>query len=271
MSTETRRSLVERAARAGAEEAHSLFHRGVEPENKVDPSAGIVDPGDVVTEADRAAQRRVLEVVEAAYPADTVVGEEADARKTVPDTGIAWVVDPIDGTYNFDRGSRQWLTSVAVLEDGDPFAAANVAPALGDVYRADATGAFRNGEPISVTGHREPRYANVAATFIPTFGSREPYAAGVAELFERFGNVRRYGSAQLTLSHVACGVLDGAVTPDRVNPWDSIAGVHLVERAGGRVTDLDGDRWRHDSRGLVASNGEVHDELLEVARTMAEE
>jgi myo-inositol-1(or 4)-monophosphatase len=161
------------------------------------------------------------------------------------------------------------VTSVAVVEGGQPFAAANVAPALGDAYVAGSEGTTRNGEPVSVTDHREPRFANVAATFIPGFGSRVDYAAGVAELFERFGNVRRYGSAQLTLSHMACGVLDGAVAPSRADPWDCIAGTYLVAHAGGRVTDLDGEPWRHDSRGLVASNGRVHDELLEAAARMA--
>ena len=269
MSSEGRAALVERAARAGAAEAHSRFQQGVDAENKARKGEGIVDPGDVVTEADRAAQRRVVEEINEAYPGDAIVAEEGEERKTVPEDGLAWVVDPIDGTYNFARGSRHWMTSVAVVEDGMPFAAANIAPALGDSYVAAGDGATRNGEAVSVTDHREPRFANVAATFIPGFGSRVDYAAGVAELFERFGNVRRYGSAQLTLSHVACGILDGAVAPSRADPWDCIAGTYLVECAGGRVTDLDGDPWRHDSRGLVASNGRIHDELLEVATRMA--
>jgi myo-inositol-1(or 4)-monophosphatase len=65
---------------------------------------------------------------------------------------------------------------------------------------------------------------------------------------------------------VADGALDGVVTNVDPNPWDSIAGVHLVRQAGGTVTDVDGDPWRYDSTGLVASNGRIHDELLEVVK-----
>lgn len=271
MSSQTRVSLVVHAAQAGGEHAHSQFQQHLESENKAEPDEGIINPGDIVTEADRAAQRHVEDVIQEHYRHDVIVGEELDARKSVPEKSIAWVIDPIDGTYNFARGSRYWLTSVAVLRDGIPVAAANVAPALGEQYVANKGGSTRNGELISVTDHRDPRYANVAATVIPDYGARTRYAEGVAELFEGFGNARRYGTAQLTLSHVATGVLDGAVTPASVNPWDSIAGAYLVKQAGGQVTDLEGEPWRHDSQGLVASNGHIHDELLAVARTMAAE
>lgn len=271
MSGETRPEFVKRVAEAGGTEALSRFQQNIKSENKVNSAEGIINPGDVVTEADRIAQKRIREMIRERYPDDTIVGEEMNARKSIPDEGIAWVIDPIDGTYNFARGSKHWTASVAVVNDGTPFAAANVAPALNDSYVADSSGATRNGESMSVTDHKEPKYANVAATFIPDFGARTAYATGVGDLFTGFGNFRRYGTAQLTLSHVAAGVLDGVVTPGRINPWDSIVGAYLVERAGGQVTDLEGEPWRHDSRGLIASNGEIHDELLSVTRTMAEE
>jgi myo-inositol-1(or 4)-monophosphatase len=78
--------------------------------------------------------------------------------------------------------------------------------------------------------------------------------------------MRRFGCAQLGLAMVASGALEGITTNLRANPWDTVAGVHMIRQAGGQVTDLEGERWRHDSEGLVASNGAVHDELLEAAR-----
>jgi myo-inositol-1(or 4)-monophosphatase len=73
---------------------------------------------------------------------------------------------------------------------------------------------------------------------------------------------------QTALAFVASGELDAAITTRRPSPWDSIAGAHLIERAGGTVTDLDGEPWRHDGRGLVASNGAAHGEVLAAARAI---
>jgi myo-inositol-1(or 4)-monophosphatase len=94
---------------------------------------------------------------------------------------------------------------------------------------------------------------------------RDEFAATCRVLVERFGDIRRLGSAQLQLAMVAAGTLDGVLTNVVSNPWDTVTGVHMVRLAGGRVTDLNGDPWRHDSRGLVASNGGIHDSLLEAA------
>jgi myo-inositol-1(or 4)-monophosphatase len=96
-------------------------------------------------------------------------------------------------------------------------------------------------------------------------GHRDEFAATCRVLVERFGDVRRLGSAQLQLAMIAAGTLDGALTNVDSNPWDTVAGVHMIRLAGGTVTDMDGDPWRHDSHGLVASNGEIHDQLLEAA------
>ena len=248
-----------RAARAGAAVAESQFRGELDVERKGGKT-------DFVTAADREAQRAVIAAVREAYPEDAVVGEEEDALKVVPDQGPAWVVDPIDGTNNYVRGTRIWTTSVAAVRDGDPVAAANVAPALGDTYAADAEGVIRNGEPVSVSDETDPEAAAVSPGFWWASDRRAEYAAAYTEAIRRFGDVRHAGSAQLTLSMVAAGELDGAFTNLRVTPWDALAGVHMVREAGGTVTDRRGDRWRHDSEGLVVSNGRVHDELLAATR-----
>jgi myo-inositol-1(or 4)-monophosphatase len=95
---------------------------------------------------------------------------------------------------------------------------------------------------------------------------RDEYAAACRAVVERFGDLRRLGSAQAQLAMVAAGTLDGVVTNVYANPWDTVAGVHLIRLAGGTVTDVHGDRWRHDSHGLVASNGAIHEQLLGAAQ-----
>jgi len=258
--TEERAAVAERAARAGARVANEQFRSDIDVETK-----GV---DDVVTEADRAAQRTVIEAIRESFPDDAIVGEEEDERKTVPEEGAAWVIDPIDGTDNYVRDIPVWGTVVAAVVDGEPVAAATVAPALGDVYAADADGAYRNGEPMHVSDVSNPRQATVAPTLWWDFDSRDEYAVACEAIVRRFRDFRRLGAVQVVLPTVAFGGLEGALSNRRANPWDSVAGVFIVRQAGGTATDLEGDRWRHDSTGLVVSNGHLHDEVLEAARAI---
>jgi myo-inositol-1(or 4)-monophosphatase len=259
-SDDAERALVaRRAAEAGAEVALDGFRTGIDVETKAGKT-------DVVTQADRDAQRRVIEVVRESYVEDAVVGEEEEELKAVPESGAAWVIDPIDGTNNYVRNLRTWATSVAAVVDGEAVGAATVLPALGDTYAVGPDGATLNDEPASVSDRTDPETFAVAPTIWWDFDSRGEYAALCRGLVDRFADVRRVGCAQAVLGMVAAGQLEGAVTNVRVNPWDSVAGVAMVWAAGGVVTDLDGDRWEPGARGLVASNGEAHDLLLDAAR-----
>jgi len=247
------------AARAGGAVAESRFRTGIDVETKGGKT-------DVVTQADRDAQAAVVDAIRERFDADAIVGEEDDELKAVPEEGPAWVVDPIDGTNNYVRGMRYWATSVAAVVDGEPVAAATVAPALGDTYVVGPEGARRDGTAISVAEETDPERLAAVPTIWWGFDRRAEYAAACRAAVERFGDVRRFGCAQLSLASVAEGAVGGTFTNVLANPWDTIAGVALVRAAGGRVTDLEGERWRHDSRGLVASNGAVHDEVLAAAR-----
>jgi myo-inositol-1(or 4)-monophosphatase len=255
-----RAALARHAAVAGGDVAADLFRTGVAVERKSEKT-------DVVTEADRAAQRRVAELIAEQHPDETLVGEEADALKEIPD-GTAWIVDPIDGTNNYVRELPTWATAVACVVDGEPVAAANALPALGDVYTADGDAAYRNGHEIAVTETTDPEQAVVVPTVWWSRGRRDEYGRACEAIVQRFADLRRPGSAQAALAELAAGSVEGVVTNVETNPWDTVAGVHLVRQAGGRVTDIEGNRWRHDSRGLVASNGHLHDEVLAAAQAI---
>jgi myo-inositol-1(or 4)-monophosphatase len=225
---------------------------------------------DVVTAADGAAQERVIERIAEAYPEDPIVGEEEGdgVLDAVPGDGLAWIVDPIDGTYNYVRDMVYWATCVAVVRDGEPLAAATVLPALGERFVAGAEEVRHDGRTVSVSDRTDPATFVVTPIALPPFGRRHASRAGIADLFERFGDVRRIGSIQITLALIASGALEGTVTASTTNPWDTVGGVHMVRLAGGTVTDADGNPWRPDSRGLVASNGTAHEELLAVAKRL---
>lgn len=248
-----------RAVRNGERVAMDAFRTGVPIEQKTSKM-------DTVTRADVDAQSAIVRTLGEVDDGVAIVGEEGTAEKRLPDGGRAWVVDPIDGTNNFVRGSRVWSVCLAHVIDGEPTVGVVSAPALGDRYVADPNGCERNGEPISVSDRIDTE------TFIAGVLSglrrrhREEYEAVIEVILDEFGDLRRIGSGQLTLAAIASGEIDAAISTVEIDPWDTIAGVHLVRQAGGRVTDLDGDEWTHDSAGLVASNGTRHGEVLRLVR-----
>ncbi|MFC4359903.1 inositol monophosphatase family protein [Halobium salinum] len=251
-----RRSLLAEVAREGGERALESFREVVTVETKEGPL-------DSVTEVDRAVQRHVADRVADAFPDDALVGEEDGAEKEIPETGYAWVVDPIDGTNNYVAGNRNWTTSVALVRDGAVVGAVNRAPALGESYVALGNGSTRSDGPCTTSDRAD------LATFTvdPVFGLSPAHRTGLAAVTgvvaNRLGDLRRVGSGQLTLSMVAAGELDAAVSTVSLPPWDTRAGVYLVREAGGVVTDLAGERWTGASESLLVSNGRAHDELVE--------
>jgi myo-inositol-1(or 4)-monophosphatase len=251
--------LAERAALAGGEVAMSHFRTDFDVREK----SGKMDP---VTVADTETQDRIVGVLRDAGVTAPIVGEEGEAPKTLPDEGRAWVIDPIDGTNNFARGTHLWGVCVAVAEGGEPAGGATVLPALGETYVAGADGATRDGTVLSVSDREDPAELLVAPVFGLKDRDRPQYRAVTAAVLDSFGDVRQTGSGQTTLALVAADGVDAAVSTVPMAPWDTLLGVSLVRNAGGRVTDLDGERWHHDCESLIATNGACHDVVLDVVR-----
>jgi myo-inositol-1(or 4)-monophosphatase len=276
MTDATRRAAVaERAARAGGVLARESFRGDLSIETKNG------DPTDLVTAVDRDAQRQVISTIREAFPEDALVCEEdsqpvegpagesapdLDLRETLPESGHAWVVDPIDGTANYVRGLSIWTTTVVAVSGDQAVGSATYLPVLGDIYTAGPESATRNGTSMTVSERADP------TTFATALIGRWPSRGhdGYTDLFEttaeRFGDVRRFGSMQATLALVASGGLDAAFMPTTPKPWDAIAGVHLIRRAGGTATTVEGERWTPDGPGLVVSNDACHDAVLETVR-----
>jgi myo-inositol-1(or 4)-monophosphatase len=251
-------AVARQAAERGADEAIERFEQGV----AVDTKGRAMD---YVTAADVAAQEAVVETIRESYPEDAIVGEEGDELKNVPGTGDAWVVDPIDGTTNFLHGFRTWATAVAAVRDGDPVASAVVMPAHGDTYVGGEV-AEKNGTEVEVSDRTDPGTFVAAPVLRYTVDDahRERFARLAEAMIHTLGDVRRLGCAQATLAMVAAGSIDATIGPFVPAAWDTVAGAHLVELAGGTVTDLAGEPWTADSDGIVASNGRAHGELLDL-------
>ncbi|MFW5939650.1 MAG: inositol monophosphatase family protein [Halolamina sp.] len=258
MNDSSRLALAREAANTGG----AIATEGFRGELTVDSKAQALDS---VTEFDREVQRQIAQLLREEDPDAAIVGEEdlpeVETRSAVPETGAAWIVDPIDGTNNFVAGNRNWGVAVAAVEDGESVAAVNEFPALGDTYAA-GVGATRNGEPCTVSD----RTAAETFTIDPVFGLSAHHRRKLSEyvdvIAEEFGDSRRFGCSQFALSSVAAGELEAVVSGVRLAPWDTVGGVHLIREAGGTVTDLDGNRWTPASDGIIASNGEAHDDLV---------
>lgn len=255
---------AQRAAVAGGDVAMGLFRTDLDAETKRDKN-------DLVTRADRETQERIQTVLESGSgPTLPMVAEETDPPGEIPESGATWVVDPIDGTSSYARGSRHWAVSVAFVAYGEPVVAVTHCPALSDTYAAEAHRTERNATPVATSDRTDPETFVVAPVFGREASHREPYRAVSDALLSAFADCWRVGSGHVAMGMVATGELDGAVTTLELNPWDTVGGVHLIRQAGGVVTDLDGERWRHDSDSLVASNGRAHETVLERCRAALE-
>jgi histidinol-phosphatase len=202
-----------------------------------------------VTDADRAVERSLRERIDAERPGEGVLGEEEGGDG-------AWILDPIDGTKNYSRGVPVWATLIALRREGEVEVGVVSAPALGRRWWAlRGRGAFADGARIRVSRVTRLEDAVFAYTEAPE------RRAEVAALAARVWHARGLGDFW---SHVlvAEGAVDAAVDPVVGGVWDTAALAVIVEEAGGRSSDLAGER-RIDGGNLVSSNGLLHDAVLE--------
>lgn len=215
---------------------------------------------DLVTVADRKSEALILERIRREFPSHDVMGEEGTRIETGSD--YKWYVDPLDGTTNFAHGYPVFCVSLAVEYQGDRIAGVIYDPTRDEMFSAEkGSGAELNGDRIRVSS--TPRLAeSLVATGFPSHKRhKNPNIYFYHQLTLRSHGVRRAGSAALDLCNVASGRYDG-FWEFNLNPWDTAAGVLMVEEAGGRVTDFSGGLFQIASRETVASNGLIHEALL---------
>jgi myo-inositol-1(or 4)-monophosphatase len=226
--------LAERAARAGGEVLLSYYGRA--PEGLGSKSSDT----DMVSDADREAERAIRELLSVERPGDGLVAEEGSRAEA--DSGRRWIVDPLDGTINFLYELPAWAVSVA-LEDASGVAVGVVhSPVLGETYCAVRGGGAwmaENGRRLAVSGCDRLERAMVATGFSYEPARRAQQAEAVARLLPLARDIRRVGAAALDLAWTAAGRLD-AFYESGLNPWDWAAGHLLVEEAGGVTGWIEG-------------------------------
>lgn len=216
---------------------------------------------DLVTEADRASEKLIVERLRARWPQHGIVAEEGTRSEI--DAEYRWYVDPLDGTTNFAHGYPVFCVSIALARsDGELQVGVLYDPTRNELFAAErGQGAKLNGQPIHVSNTKRLAESILGTGFPSHKRHKNPNIFFYHQITLRSHGVRRAGSAALDLANVACGRYDG-FWEFNLNPWDTGAGVLLVQEAGGQVTRFDGSPFRLDSREVLASNGLIHQELI---------
>ena len=215
---------------------------------------------DLVTDADRASEKLVIDRLRAHFPTHSIVAEESGGHAGASD--YRWYVDPLDGTTNFAHGFPVFCVSLALEYKGERIAGVVYDPTRDELFTAaKGSGAYLNQRPIHVSKASKLSECLVATGFPSHKRHKNPNIFFYHQITLRSHGVRRAGSAALDLCCVACGRFDG-FWEFNLNPWDTAAGVLIVEEAGGKVTDFAGGPFQLNSRETLASNGLVHESLV---------
>jgi myo-inositol-1(or 4)-monophosphatase len=223
---------------------------------------GLTDP---VTEVDHACEALVMRGIQTAFPRHAMLGEETGSHG-VDDAEALWIIDPLDGTVNYSRGLPFFAVSIGVYRKGRPLVGVVHAPALGETFVAErGKGAFCNGRRLSVSTTAAPLRSVLASGFAYPARETGENVREWAQGIRNFQALRRMGSASLDLCFTAAGRFD-AFWEYGLKPWDVAAAGLMVTEAGGRITNIEGQRYDMNKPGIIASNGRLHAKLIAVLR-----
>src|SRR6266568_6657669 len=217
---------------------------------------------DLVTEADRASERLVVERLRSHFPSHSIVAEEGGGHEGKSE--YCWYVDPLDGTTNFAHGYPVYNVTMGLERDGEMLVGVVFDPSRQEMFSAErGAGAYLNNRRIRVSAAK-----SLADSLVATgFPSRKRHLNVNIHFYHQMAmathGVRRTGSAAIDLAYVACGRLD-AFWEFGLNPWDMAAGILLVSEAGGRVSDMSGALHTMQSPHVLTDNSAIHQETLEL-------
>ena len=220
----------------------------------------------LVTETDKFCEKTILDTVFSYYPDHAVLCEESGILGN-ENSPFKWVIDPLDGTTNFAHGFPFFAVSIGIEKEGQLIAGVVYNPMLDEMITAiKGKGAYMNGKSIHVSDTGTLRKSLLATGFpYDVRTSEENNIKYFNEFLMHAQAVRRPGSAALDLTNIAMGRLDG-LWELKLSPWDVAAGTLIIQEAGGKVTDFEGNESSIYKRYIVASNGVIHDQILDVIR-----
>lgn len=222
---------------------------------------------DLVTEADLASERLIIDRIKSHYPRHDILAEESGATsgvETVQRNDWRWIVDPLDGTTNYAHGYPCFCVSIAVERAGAIEIGVVYDPTRDEMFAAErGQGATLNERPMRVSAVDDLNKSMLCTGFPYNVRERPDFVREFANFTMAAQAVRRDGSAALDLASVACGRFDG-FWEDGLKVWDTAAGVLLIAEAGGRVTNFGGTPLDIYTPKVLASNGLIHDSMMRV-------
>jgi myo-inositol-1(or 4)-monophosphatase len=226
---------------------------------------------DLVTEADLASEKLIIERIKTHYPRHAILAEESGATEGINTaTGQndwRWIVDPLDGTTNYAHGYPCFCVSIALERAGSVELGVIYDPVRDEVFAAErGQGATLNDRSIRVSAVDDLNAAMLCTGFPYNVRERPDFARDFVNFTMNAQAVRRDGSAALDLAYLACGRFDG-FWEDGLNAWDIAAGVILIEEAGGRTTDFHGAPLNIYTPKVLATNGLIHEKMMRVLGT----
>jgi len=221
---------------------------------------------DLVTEADLAAEKLIIERIKSHYPRHAILAEESGASQEIDggNSDWKWIIDPLDGTTNYAHGYPCFCVSIGVEHAGVIEIGVVYDPTRDEMFAAErGQGATLNERPIRVSSVADLNAAMLCTGFPYNVRERPNFARDFINFTMNAQAVRRDGSAALDLAYLACGRFDG-FWEDGLNAWDVAAGVLLIEEAGGRITNFTGAPLDIYTAKVLATNGHVHDAMMRV-------
>ena len=222
---------------------------------------------DLVTQADRRSEKLIVESLQKYFPDHAVAAEEGTIKDS--EAEFRWHVDPLDGTTNFAHGYPCFCVSLALARKNELLLGVVYNPIYEELYTAArGEGATLNGKKISCSKISTLKNSLLCTGFPNHKRDANPNIHYYWDFTLKSHGVRRDGSAALDLACVAAGRFDG-FWEFGLKPWDTAAGIVLVEEAGGTISDLDGNPYTLGGKSILASNGLIHPEMLETAAEIA--
>lgn len=223
---------------------------------------------DLVTEVDRGAEQMIRSLIATHFPEHGFLGEEGTAgaltAEEAAEREYVWIVDPVDGTTNFVHGLPFFAVSIALAHKGEVIVGVVYDPSRDEMFVAEkGKGAYLHGKRMRVSQDKQLGESLLACGFPANADAAARNMAGIQLVQPKVRSIRMVGAAALHLAYVAAGRLSG-YWEHGLHVWDLAAGALLVSESGGRVADLSGTALTLSTRNLIATNGLIHDELMEI-------